>query len=198
VGAGEGLGPPFPPPERRAGEGFVLRCWMPGDGALLQPAHVESYEHLRTYMPWAKADITVVECEKWARSCRARWLLGEDFCLIVLDATETRMLGSTGFHLRGAPASGRRAEVGLWIRADQAHQGLGTAVARAMFDWGFEAWGWRRLTWHCSDRNVGSRRVAEKIGLTLEATLREDGEDPEDVLRSTHIFGALAQEWVSR
>ena len=195
MGAGEGLGPAFPPPDRRASEGFVLRCWMPGDGPLLQPAHVESYEHLRAYMPWAKADISVVECEKWARSCRARGPLGEDFGVIVLDPTESRMLGSTGFHLRGAPAALGRAEVGLWIRADQAGRGLGTAVARAMFDWGVGAWGWRRLTWHCSDRNLGSRRVAEKLGLTLEATLREDGEDPGGVLRSTHIFGALAREW---
>jgi RimJ/RimL family protein N-acetyltransferase len=81
-------------------------------------------------------------------------------------------LGSTGFHLREGDLSNRSAEIGMWIRASHAQQGLGTAALRAMLRWGFEAWPWERLSWRCDGRNIASQRTAEKAGMVREGVLR--------------------------
>jgi RimJ/RimL family protein N-acetyltransferase len=91
----------------------------------------------------------------------------------------------------------------MWIRGSHAGQGLGTGVLRAMLQWGFEGWGWQRLSWHCDTRNHASASVARKNGMVLEGTRRSDaldaeGKDAEGKRRDTYIFSMLQQEWLAR
>ena len=87
-------------------------------------------------------------------------------------------------------------EIEIDLRGRGRGQGLGTRVLRALLKWGFEEWGWERLTWHCDVRNVASARVAEKNGLKLEGTLRSNDLDVEGKRRDTHIFAILRSEWL--
>ena len=134
--------------------------------------------------------------EARCRRFAARYLLNEDFTLGIWDGD--RMAGGTGFHLRGAPLELWKADIGMWIRGSYAGQGLGTRVLRAMLTWGFEEWGWERLSWHCDTRNIASARVAQKNGMVLEGTLRSDALDVEGRRRDTHIFAMLRQEWLEQ
>ena len=84
------------------------------------------------------------------------------------------------------------------IRGSYAGQGLGTRVLQAMLQWGFEDWGWQRLSWHCDTRNHASASVARKNGLTLEGTLRSDALDVEGKRRDTYMFAMLRDEWLER
>lgn len=160
-------------PERYATPDFVLRCYYPGDGQALMEAVTSSYEHLKTFMPWAKFDQSLEESEANARRFRGLWLLNQDFIVGVWSPDETELWGGTGFHLREGPLGRGNAEIGMWIRASQAGKGLGTAVLKGMVDWGFSEWGWQRLSWRCAHTNIASQRTAEKAGLTLEGRLRE-------------------------
>lgn len=54
----------FIAPDARACAGCLLRSYGPGDGAKLSKAVSESYEHLRTYMPWAKPVQTEEDCDE--------------------------------------------------------------------------------------------------------------------------------------
>jgi RimJ/RimL family protein N-acetyltransferase len=184
---------PFIAPERFEVGAFVIRTYFPGDGTALQRAVVESYEHLSPWMPWAKPDQTVEESEAICRRGRASYLLNQDFLLGVWEGE--RVIGGTGFHLRFGPIESHIAEIGMWIHPAFAGQGLGTRVLRAMLEWGFTDWGWDRLVWKCDTRNIASRRLAEKCGLTLEGTLRSDAHDVEGQKRSTHLFAMLREEW---
>jgi ribosomal-protein-alanine N-acetyltransferase len=47
-------------------------------------------------------------------------------------------------------------------------QGLATEAARACRDYGFNQLGYRRLISLIGPANLASRRVAEKVGMTLE------------------------------
>ena len=163
----------FVAPERFEAEGFSLRCYRLDDGPALQEATLESYELLKPWMPWAT-----------------------DFPLAVFGPDDSPILGGTGFHLRGKGFGTRSGEIGMWIRASAAGQGLGTRVLEAMLAWSFsEAWPWTRVTWHCDSRNMGSKRVAEKCGLRLEATLRRDTLGVDKSPRDTLIFGLLKEEY---
>lgn len=162
----------FLAPERYETNDFIIRSYHAGDGPLVREAVVSSYDHLKTFIHWASPDQTELESEKIARRLRAHYLLGKDYTLGIWTPDEKEVLGGTGFHLRDGPPEWRNAEIGMWIRADRAHKGLGTAVLKALLEWGFSDWPFERLSWRCDPENLASIRVAEKAGLEREGVFR--------------------------
>ncbi len=185
--------PFFAPDAYRDGD-MTIRAYRPGDGAALQRSVVSSYEHLRPWMLWARAEQSVEESEATCRRAAARYLLNEDFTLGIWLGDE--LAGGTGFHLRDGPLSQRNAEIGMWISGARAGQGLGTRALAAMLAWGFSAWPWERIVWTCDARNLGSARLAEKNGMRLEGTLRSNALDVAGGRRDTLVFAMLRGEWV--
>lgn len=183
------------PLELVAGE-LLIRPYRPGDGAALQRSVTASYEHLRPWMPWAQAEQTVEESELICRRFAGSYLLGDNFVLGIWLGEE--LIGGTGFHPRGGSVADGNADIGMWIAATHASAGLGTRVLGALLAWGFTAWPWQRLTWHCDTRNRASARVALKNGLRHEATFRRDAPDSEGERRDTHLFAILREEWTGR
>jgi ribosomal-protein-alanine N-acetyltransferase len=59
-------------------------------------------------------------------------------------------------------------EVAYLIAREYWRQGLGTEAAQAILQYGFEQLGLSRLICMIDPANIASRRVAEKIGMTLE------------------------------
>jgi len=169
---------------------FTVRSYQPGDGPALQEATVASYDHLAPWMPWATTEQTVEQAEVLCRQFRGRYLLATDFVLGVF-APDGRLLGGCGYHLREGPLESRCAEIGMWIRADQASKGLGTAVLVELLDWGFTAWPWERLAWRCRAENVASRRCAEKAGMVLEGVHRHQFSEGFGSRRDTAVYAAL-------
>ena len=84
----------------------------------------------------------------------------------------------------------------MWIRADAAGQGLGTTVLQAMLRWGFTDWGFHRLSWACSGRNVASQRCAESAGMRLEGVLRGHRTELDGSVGDTHRYALLREEWL--
>lgn len=185
-------------PERYEADGFVLRAYGPGDGALLVEAHRESYEHLRPWMSWAVPDQPVDDAEVNARRFYAKYLLHEDFVLGIFSVDERRLLGGTGFHLTEGALATDCAEIGMWIRASAAGQGLGTRALLAMLAWGFSDWNWQRLAWRCDDRNHASMRVAEKAGLSFEGLARGQKMQVGDGRRNTAIYALTKPDYLAR
>lgn len=180
------------PQETRFGN-CTIRSYRSGDGPALSAAIVASYEHLRTFMPWATREYPPAEGETLARRFAARYLQNEEFVLGIFDGPE--VVGGTGFHLREGPLESRCAEIGMWIAGGRAGRGLGTEALRAMLRWGFDDWAWLRLSWHCDSRNLASARVAVKAGLTLEGTLRGQWCPVTNGRRDTLVYAALSGEW---
>ena len=184
------------PPEELRTAGFVLRSYHPGDGSLLHEALDGSYEHLAPFMPWAKPETTVAEAEVRSRINRGEWLTARDFTLAIVATDGSKLLGSSGFHLRQGPLHTRCAEIGMWIRAGAAGQGLGSAVLGALLAWGFDAWGWQRLAWTTDARNRASIRTAEKAGMSREGTLLRLPHGPHHEIRDQVCFAAHRDHWV--
>lgn len=186
----------FVPPEMVKTDDYIVRSYLPGDGERLAEALDASYEHLAPWMPWAKPHTAVGEAERTARFFRARYLTNQEFVLAIFDSDRSRCLGGSGFHLREGPLDNRSAEIGMWIHASYAGQGLGTQVLCTILDWGFSAWPWERLSWRCSAQNLASRRTAEKAGMILEGTLRAQRRLDDGSREDTLVFSALRDTWV--
>ncbi len=185
-------------PDRYDTPDFTIRSYEPGDGALLHEAIRNSYEHLRTFMPWATPDYSLEMAERFCRRSRAEYLLAQNFTLGVFSPDGRRVLAGTGYHLREGNLSTQNAEIGMWVRADSAGRGFGTRLLVAVFDWGFTAWPWLRLSWRCDTRNTASARVAEKAGMTKEGCFRSDYPLEDGQRRDTLLFSMLKYEWHAR
>jgi len=64
-------------------------------------------------------------------------------------------------------------EVAYTISQEFWGQGLGREAAQGILDYGFEALGFTRLVAMIDPANTASRRVAEKIGMTLEKEMAD-------------------------
>ena len=186
---------PFFAPDRYVTGEFTVRSYELGDGPLLAEAVNASYDHLKRFMVWAKPHTAETEAEQTVRRFRGEYLLSTNFTLGIFAPDDKRLLGGSGFHLREGELSNCAAEIGMWIRADAAHQGLGPRVLRAILTWGFSAWPWERLTWRCNEENVASRRTAEKAGMHLEGRFRANVRLPDGTRETTLAFAALKDEW---
>lgn len=181
------------PPLSWTGDEITLRIYSLEDVAELQYAVFESYEHLRPWMPWASDRQTMLQTEKVIRRLIAGYHSNDDYTLGIWDGDT--LVGGTGFHMRCGPFEWKCAEIGMWIRSSCAKEGWGTRALAQVLEWGFTEWEWERLIWKCDTRNLGSIRVAEKCGMTREATFRSDAIDVDGARRDTHQYAILKPEW---
>lgn len=97
------------------------------------------------------------------------WETRERAEFVVEDASTGTRLGRVGLGLgeRGA------AEVGYWVKPQSRGRGVAARAVRALCRWAFDTLDVELVEWRCEVGNVASRRVAEKAGFLVEATLRK-------------------------
>jgi RimJ/RimL family protein N-acetyltransferase len=79
-----------------------------------------------------------------------------------------RRLGRVGLGLDGLGA----AQIGYWMDPAARAHGVATAAVRMLCRWAFTTLGLDLIEWRAEVGNLASRRVAEKAGFRVEATLR--------------------------
>ena len=165
------------PPYRIVTDRLVIRCWEPRDAPLLKEALDSSLEHLRPWMPWAANEPTsLAEKVELMRTFRGNFDLGNDFVYGIFDREESQVVGGTGLHTRRGDYA---FEIGYWIRASRAGEGLATEATAALTRVGFELCEVDRIEIRCDPKNERSRAIPRKLGYVEEATLRRRLEYPE-------------------
>jgi RimJ/RimL family protein N-acetyltransferase len=101
----------------------------------------------------------------------ASWDSGQRAEFIAEDSATRARLGRVGLDLT-APATGT-AEIGYWVDARARNRGVATSAVQAVCRWAFTTLDLELIEWRCEVGNVASRRVAEKAGFLIEATLRK-------------------------
>lgn len=85
-------------------------------------------------------------------------------------------------------------EVGVWLAPQAEGRGLITRAVSHMIDWAILVRGISRVEWCNSPANVRSRAVAQRLGMTLDGTLRSvfplNG-----VRHDLEVWSLLADEW---
>lgn len=105
----------------------------------------------------------------FVRERPARWQDPHgEMTLAIIDAADDRLLGMIGLHARDVTMR----EIGFWAAPWARGRGVMTDAARLVIKFGFEVLGLERVEWWARVGNEASRRVAEKLGFTLEGTCR--------------------------
>jgi RimJ/RimL family protein N-acetyltransferase len=99
-----------------------------------------------------------------------RWEAGTDLIWAVRDPADRAILGMLGLNLDGAGSG----EVGYWLGPAGRGRGLVTTAVRLVAEYAFapEGLGLQRLLWYAYVGNWASRRVAWRLGFTIEGAIR--------------------------
>src|SRR3954464_8724065 len=117
--------------------------------------------------PYLREHAEQFACDSAAKA----WAAGDAAVFGVTDLGTGELLASVGLHFdRGRDAG--IAEIGYWAAAAARGGGVTTEAVAAVCGWGFATCGVQRLEWYAEVGNMPSRRVAEKVGFTIEGTLR--------------------------
>lgn len=177
-------------PERIDTERLTLRRLCPGDGAELNAAIRESIEELGPWMPWARELPTVEQSELFARSAAARFASREDLTWLLIERTSERVIGASGLHRIDWDV--RSFEVGYWCRTRCTGRGLVSEAVRGICTMAFTCLDARRFEARMDTLNERSWRVAERLGFTLEGTLRHDSLGPAGEIRDTRVYSIVS------
>jgi RimJ/RimL family protein N-acetyltransferase len=161
-------------------ERLIIRPPSIGDGIKLNQAILETYDQLKTIMPWAKTRPTVDDSEEFVRQSAANWILKNNeepyLPLFIFDRETDLFLGATGYHHMDwqIPAM----EIGYWLRVSYQKQGIMTEAINALTRYAFSELKLNRLEIRCDIKNEDSKHIPERLGYTLESTLRNNRIDP--------------------
>lgn len=176
------------PPELHT-ERLYLRVPRPGDGAVINPAVVESAKELALWMPWAKPTPTVEDTEKWVRHAAAKFLVRDQFHFLIFLKDQRTYLGTCGLHHFDSKVPS--AEVGYWLRTSSCGNGYMHEAVRAVSHFAFEHLKVRRLQLRCDPKNPRSAAVAKRAGFELEGVMRHDSRGTDDQIRDTCLFSRI-------
>jgi RimJ/RimL family protein N-acetyltransferase len=99
----------------------------------------------------------------------AGWDSGKRLEFVAEERSTGARLGRVGVWL----GENGRAEIGYWVDPRARSRGVASDAVRAVCQWAFETLDLEIIEWRCEVGNVASRRVAEKAGFLIEATLRK-------------------------
>jgi len=101
----------------------------------------------------------------------AGWESGRAAAFAVLDSTSAELLAMVA--LSRLDGGNRTGQIGYWCAPWARRTGVVTQASAALCRWAFGALGLGLIEWYAEVGNVPSRRVAERIGFTVEGTLRQ-------------------------
>jgi RimJ/RimL family protein N-acetyltransferase len=171
---------------------LTIRCHRAGDGPKLFDALVESLDELRQYpasFGWALADHSPETCERFARECRSNFIARRDLPFVLFARGTESVVGSSGLHRIDWAVP--KFEVGYWGRSSQRGRGLITEGVAAIVAFAFSVLSARRVEALPDDANARSWRLCERLGFTLEGTLRHNRIDPDGTLRNTRVYSKV-------
>ncbi len=159
-------------PEEFETENLLLRIPHPGDGVEMHEAIVESAEHLRVWVPWAKPQITVDEEEAEQLKKRYNFLQRKEMYFNMFLKDTGKLVGVIA--LWNIDWEVPKFEIGYFLRTSSEGRGLATEAVNGITQFAFEHLGAMRIQITSPDQNEPSWRVAERAGYKLEGIICND------------------------
>ena len=172
------------------GDGIELRAYVPDDAEASFAAVDASRAYLGEWLAWVDGSRAPSDVANFIRWTIEAYEAGTVLNLaIVVDGV---IVGGTGFE---RIAEQRRiGEIGYWLGEAHGGRGVMTRSAAALTTFGFETLGLHRIEIRADAANVRSRAIPERLGYTLEATLR-DHRLHRDEFIDTVIYAMLEGGW---
>ncbi len=150
----------------------------------------DNLDRLRPWMPWAVEDYSLEHAKQFIFRTLDEFSRDGRFDALILY--RGRFVGTIGFH--HLDTTNKTASVGYWISREMEGKGVVTKCCRVIINYLFDTMGLNRVQINCNVENLRSRAIPEKLGFTLEGTLREveylDGR-----FGDWAVYSLLRREW---
>jgi ribosomal-protein-serine acetyltransferase len=154
-------------------------------------AHVAAAEdHLATWLPWGHSASNPIGASVLLQRYADEQARGQGrmFGIWVGGKLSGGTLFRTWDNVHGF------CEVGVWLAPEVTGRGLITKAVTAMIDWAIHVRGMHRVEWRCAATNEPSRKVAQRLGMMLDGTLRE-ATLHRGTRHDLEVWSILASEW---
>ena len=176
-------------------ERLEIRPYRREDATAMSEAVSSSVDHLRRWLPWADTDGQSVEKSLAViAEMQAKWARREDLVVGVFDRESEAMLGGSGLHRMDWQV--RRFEIGYWLRTSAQGRGIMTECALALADYAFDTLAAQRVEIRVDPRNERSRAIPQRLGFTLEGTLRRWYADGAGEAHDLDVFSMIRADRV--
>jgi ribosomal-protein-serine acetyltransferase len=172
---------------------LVLRPWTLEDAPLRKRAYDESGAHPSRASAMEQGQTLEAVTEGLARLL-AGVERGEHAPYAAIDRATGALVASAGLMARFGPGG---LELGYWVHAGWARQGIATEVGGALTRVAFEVLGVPFMELRCGSSNEGSQGVARKLGYRLEASLPRRIHLPSGQVDDSLVFALHAEQYAA-
>jgi ribosomal-protein-serine acetyltransferase len=169
------------------GDGVELRSLEPEDAEAVYAVIDANRQRLRRWFAWVDPTVSPAPTREFIERSRASETDVEAIGIWV----EGEYAGNIGMRV---DAMNNHGELGYWLAKSFEGRGLVTKGCRALIDHGLHELGLHRIEIKAAPDNVRSRAVAERLGFTQEAELREASRFAEGY-HDLIVYGLLENEW---
>ncbi|MFE3255711.1 GNAT family N-acetyltransferase [Nocardia sp. NPDC059091] len=142
---------------------------------------------------------------RWADQALAARTADRQLPLVIRRAGSGAVLGTSSFHLEqwpwpahvtARPDTPDAVEIGsTWLAQSAQRTGANREAKLLMLDHAFTNWQVHRVRFRTDVRNARSRQAIERLGATLDGTLRADFAGADATIRDSAYYSILATEW---
>jgi len=129
----------------------------------------ETIGALSRWMSWCHAGYAREDAAGWIDATRAAWDAGDAYEFLVFERSG-RHVGAVG--LNQFNRDNNCTNLGYWVRQSSQRQGFAVEAVRRIARFAFDEAKFQRVEIVAAVDNVASRRVAERVGATLECVAR--------------------------
>jgi RimJ/RimL family protein N-acetyltransferase len=176
-------------PERIETERLLLQMPSTDDARAITDAITESLPELQRWMPWAQNGQTLTETEVFLRQSIASFVLRESLTYALTLKQDGQFVGMSSIFNFDWPVMA--CEIGYWLRTSRSGQGYMTEAVNELTRFAFESLAAQRVEIRCDGTNRRSAAVAERVGFTLEARLRNHRRNTQGDLADTLIYSRI-------
>ncbi len=157
-------------PYTQANEIVRIRPFEQTDAANFVTAARESVETVGKWLDWCHADYSIEEARTWIESCVRNSANGTAYEFALVDPATGEFFGGAG--VNQINVAHNFANIGYWVRQCRQGRGVANAAVRLLIEFAFTELKLTRVELVIRLDNLPSRRIAEKIGATLESIAR--------------------------
>lgn len=88
----------------------------------------------------------------------------------------------------------KKAIIGYWVSEEYQGKGLITKSCKTLIEYAFEVLSMEKIQIHVATENIPSKKVCERLGFTLEGTIR-NSESLHGKIVDHHIYGLIRHEY---
>jgi len=177
----------------RIDEEVFLRPINEADVAKVLSVVQNNYDHLRTFMEWAKPDYALSDAQQWVTSSVKDAKMSKLLNFAIMRGD--RLIGTIGFAHFDHEA--KVTEIGYWIDRSEQGKGIPSRACGHLLALAFGELEMNRVQIRCASGNLRSAAIPERHGFVKEGVQRQhvmrDGR-----IYDFWIFGLLKEEWTKR